>query len=68
MGDQQPLNASSIRQVRSAAGARVGIVGATGLVGQMMLQLLQARGFPVADLRLFASARPSTKNCVAKNK
>ncbi len=57
MGDQQPLNASSIRQVRSAAGARVGIVGATGLVGQMMLQLLQARGFPVADLRLFASAR-----------
>jgi aspartate-semialdehyde dehydrogenase len=37
--------------------ARVGIVGATGLVGSMMLELLAERGFPVASLRLFASAR-----------
>jgi aspartate-semialdehyde dehydrogenase len=35
----------------------VGIVGATGLVGSMMRQLLDERGFPVASLRLFASAR-----------
>jgi aspartate-semialdehyde dehydrogenase len=35
----------------------VGIVGATGLVGGMMLSLLAERGFPVGDLRLFASAR-----------
>lgn len=37
--------------------ARVGIVGATGLVGSMMLELLAERAFPVASLRLFASAR-----------
>jgi aspartate-semialdehyde dehydrogenase len=37
--------------------ARVGIVGATGLVGSMMLELLAERGLPVASLRLFASAR-----------
>ena len=36
---------------------QVGIVGATGLVGGMMLRLLGERGFPLAALRLFASAR-----------
>ena len=36
---------------------RVGIVGATGLVGGLMRELLAERGFPVASLRLFASAR-----------
>ncbi|MCX7864110.1 MAG: aspartate-semialdehyde dehydrogenase [Novosphingobium sp.] len=35
----------------------VGIVGATGLVGTMMCELLAERGFPLASLRLFASAR-----------
>ena len=35
----------------------VGIVGATGLVGGIMRTLLDERGFPVSDLRLFASAR-----------
>lgn len=35
----------------------VGIVGATGLVGSMMLELLSERDFPVGTLRLFASAR-----------
>lgn len=35
----------------------VGIVGATGLVGEMMRSLLAERGFPLASLRLFASAR-----------
>jgi aspartate-semialdehyde dehydrogenase len=37
--------------------ANVGIVGATGLVGGMMREVLAERGFPVAQLRLFASAR-----------
>jgi len=36
---------------------RVGIVGATGLVGEMMRTLLAERNFPLASLRLFASAR-----------
>jgi aspartate-semialdehyde dehydrogenase len=35
----------------------VGIVGATGLVGAMMRLLLAERAFPLASLRLFASAR-----------
>jgi aspartate-semialdehyde dehydrogenase len=35
----------------------VGIVGATGLVGGIMRSLLAEREFPVAELRLFASAR-----------
>ena len=36
---------------------RVGVVGATGLVGGMMRELLAERDFPLAELRLFASAR-----------
>lgn len=36
---------------------RVGIVGATGAVGQELIGLLQARQFPLAELRLMASAR-----------
>ncbi|GIW72940.1 MAG: aspartate-semialdehyde dehydrogenase [Planctomycetota bacterium] len=38
-------------------GYRVGIVGATGAVGQELLRVLERRRFPVAELRLFASAR-----------
>ena len=41
----------------SGDGIRVGIVGATGLVGGVMRALLAERRFPVAELRLFASAR-----------
>ncbi len=36
---------------------RVGIVGATGKVGTALRHLLTSRGFPAAELRLFASAR-----------
>ena len=35
----------------------VGIVGATGLVGGMMLTMLAERDFPLKSLRLFASSR-----------
>ncbi|MBD2759957.1 aspartate-semialdehyde dehydrogenase [Yimella sp. cx-573] len=35
----------------------IGVVGATGQVGAVVLQLLAERNFPVGDLRLFASAR-----------
>ncbi len=38
-------------------GFHVGIVGATGQVGTVMRQLLDERNFPVATLRLFATAR-----------
>ncbi|HWC11535.1 MAG TPA: aspartate-semialdehyde dehydrogenase [Acidimicrobiales bacterium] len=36
---------------------RVGIVGATGLVGGVMRSVLAERHFPVTELRLFASSR-----------
>jgi len=36
---------------------RIGIVGATGLVGGVVRELLAEREFPVTRLRLFASAR-----------
>jgi aspartate-semialdehyde dehydrogenase len=36
---------------------RVGVVGATGLVGELMRSLLDERDFPLSSLRLFASAR-----------
>lgn len=39
----------------------VGIVGATGLVGSMMLNLLAERAFPHASVRLFASPRSAGK-------
>jgi aspartate-semialdehyde dehydrogenase len=35
----------------------VGIVGATGQVGVAMRQILEERGFPVGEIRFFASAR-----------
>ena len=43
------------------ASINVGIVGATGAVGQELLKLLQERNFPAASLRLFASARSAGK-------
>jgi aspartate-semialdehyde dehydrogenase len=38
-------------------GYRVGVVGATGLVGTTILEVLLERGFPVAELVPFASER-----------
>ncbi|MGZ4492848.1 MAG: aspartate-semialdehyde dehydrogenase [Nocardioidaceae bacterium] len=39
------------------SGLRVGVVGATGQVGGVMRRLLAERGFPVSEIRFFASAR-----------
>jgi aspartate-semialdehyde dehydrogenase len=39
------------------SGLRVAVVGATGAVGRVMLELLHERSFPADDLVLFASAR-----------
>jgi aspartate-semialdehyde dehydrogenase len=36
---------------------RVGVIGATGLVGGEMLRVLEERAFPVDELRVFASPR-----------
>jgi len=39
----------------------VGIVGATGVVGSTMREILKERNFPIRQLRLFASARSAGK-------
>ncbi|WP_109506113.1 aspartate-semialdehyde dehydrogenase [Nocardioides speluncae] len=38
-------------------GVRLGVVGATGQVGVAMRQILLERGFPIEEIRFFASAR-----------
>ena len=38
-------------------GYRVGVVGATGLVGSTILRLLSERDFPISELVPFASER-----------
>lgn len=40
---------------------KVGIVGATGAVGQELIRLLVARSFPTSEVRLLASARSAGK-------
>jgi len=42
-------------------GYRVGVLGATGLVGTTIIELLAERGFPVAELRPLASERSAGK-------
>jgi len=42
-------------------GYKVGVLGATGLVGTTILELLADRDFPVAELRPLASARSAGK-------
>ncbi len=37
--------------------ARIGVVGATGMVGEVMRSILAARSLPAASVRFFASAR-----------
>lgn len=50
-----------IRQLQDEPGelrpVRLGVVGATGQVGGVVLRLLAERDFPIEQLRLFASAR-----------
>ena len=40
---------------------KIGILGATGAVGQELIRLLHERNFPIAELRLLASARSAGK-------
>jgi aspartate-semialdehyde dehydrogenase len=45
----------------SEDGYRVGVLGATGLVGTRILEILATRSFPVSELRPLASARSAGK-------
>jgi aspartate-semialdehyde dehydrogenase len=44
---------------------RVAVIGATGLVGQTVLAVLESRHFPVGELFLFAGERTAGANIVA---
>ena len=46
----------------------IGIVGATGAVGQELIHLLYEREFPIGEIRLFASARSKGKTITYKDK
>ena len=41
---------------------RVAIVGATGLVGEALLRILQQRSFPISELVLLASERSDIRS------
>ena len=47
---------------------QVGIVGATGLVGEMMRDILAERNFPLGGIRFFASARSAGTKIAFKGK
>jgi aspartate-semialdehyde dehydrogenase len=49
------------RPLSSGSGLVVAIVGASGAVGVELVRCLEERDFPVAELRLFASARSAGK-------
>ena len=50
----------------AGSGVRVGVVGATGLVGTEMLRLLEERAFPVDELRVYASPRSEGRKLAFK--
>src|SRR5688572_22819759 len=66
--EQALLTCSTGDKLVNNASINVGIVGATGAVGQELLRLLHDRNFPMASLRLFASARSAGKvvECAGK--
>ncbi len=47
---------------------KVGILGATGAVGEQMMIVLAERNFPISELRLFGSARSAGKKLLFKGK
>src|SRR3954452_1853947 len=48
----------------SDSGLSVAVVGATGQVGTVMLEILEQRDFPVRELRVFATARSAGSDVV----
>lgn len=44
----------------------IGIVGATGVTGEVTLRLLEERSFPIRELRLFASRRSAGRSILWK--
>lgn len=52
---------SPVSMAADASPKKVGVVGVTGAVGQEIIAVLQDRGFPMSELKLFASARSAGK-------
>ena len=46
---------------------KVGILGATGAVGQEMMKILEERNFPVSELRPIASERSAGKKLLFRD-
>lgn len=63
-------HAEKIRGRKKMAGKsfHVAVVGATGAVGNLMVQVLEERSFPVRELKLLASARSVGKTMTFKGK
>ena len=47
---------------------KIAVIGATGMVGTVMLSLLESRNFPVTELLLVASKKSVGKSLLFKNK
>jgi len=45
---------------------KVAVVGATGMVGRVMVKLLEERNFPVTELLPAASAKSAGKEIISK--
>src|SRR3546814_60100 len=52
----------------SDSGLSVAVVGATGQVGGTMIDILEERGFPVRELRAFATARSAGSDIIFQGK
>jgi aspartate-semialdehyde dehydrogenase len=58
---QVSVNSTDGIALRREVAMHIGIVGATGLVGEFMLSILAERALPLDSLRLFASAHSAGK-------
>ncbi|MFC0407324.1 aspartate-semialdehyde dehydrogenase [Roseomonas elaeocarpi] len=64
---QEAPDTGAFRRIEAAA-PRVAIVGATGAVGEALLDCLAARRFPIGELRLLASPRSAGRTLPFRGK
>ncbi len=60
-GDEEAVVYAGTGRTTEAMDGNIGVVGATGQVGQVMRTLLEERDFPATSVRFFASARSQGK-------